>query len=161
VQSGRSAPVYTGEVVQQVQRWHLEFSLAKLLNFVARLSQPNSLHPRLQPAMAAIVAIRDGIRDARAGRSPYLWTVAGNSRERVGRLREGLIATAAHYALRWPRAQVIGIDVSAKTRVRRHAAHGRNFGHLSIACDRRIRGVCLSRGDRLGRLFDGEDLLRH
>ena len=47
------------------------------------------------------------------------------------------------------------------TRVRGHAAHGRNFGDLSIVCDRRIRGVCLSRGDRLGRLFDGEDLLRH
>jgi hypothetical protein len=55
---------------------------------------PLSFRFILQPAMAAIVAIRDGIRDARAGRSPYLWTVAGNSRERVGRLREGLIATA-------------------------------------------------------------------
>jgi hypothetical protein len=55
---------------------------------------PLSFRFILQPAMAAIVAIRDGLTDARAGRSPYFWTVAGNSRERVGRLREGLIATA-------------------------------------------------------------------
>ncbi len=48
----------------------------------------------LQPAVAAIAAIRDGLKDARAGRSPYFWTVALNRRERVGRLREGLTATA-------------------------------------------------------------------
>ena len=29
----------------------------------------------LQPVMAAIFAIRDGMKDARAGRSPYFWTV--------------------------------------------------------------------------------------
>jgi hypothetical protein len=55
---------------------------------------PLSFRFILQPTMAAIVAIRDGLKDARAGRSPYFRTVAGNSRERVGRLREGLIATA-------------------------------------------------------------------
>ena len=59
-----------------------------------RESGPLSFRFILQPVMAAIVAIRDGIKDARAGRSPYFWTVASNSRERVGRLREGLIATA-------------------------------------------------------------------
>ena len=56
---------------------------------------------------------------------------------------------------------VVQMTTDALSRVRGHAAHGRNFGDLSIVCDRRIRGVCLSRGDRLGRLFDGEDLLRH
>ena len=48
----------------------------------------------LQPLMAAIAAIHDGREDARAGRSPYFWTVLRNPRERVGRLREGLNATA-------------------------------------------------------------------
>ena len=48
----------------------------------------------LQPAMAAIAAIHDGVKDARTGRSPYFWTIARNPRKRVGRLREGLIATA-------------------------------------------------------------------
>ena len=50
--------------------------------------------------MAAIVAIHDGLKDARTGRSPYLWTVvrfwtvAHTRGERVERLREGLIATS-------------------------------------------------------------------
>jgi hypothetical protein len=48
----------------------------------------------LQPLMAAIAALYDGIKDARTGRSPYFWTVLTNSAERAGRLREGLISTA-------------------------------------------------------------------
>ncbi len=48
----------------------------------------------LQPAMAAIVATRDGIKDARARRSPYLWAIIANSAERGSRLYEGLISTA-------------------------------------------------------------------
>jgi hypothetical protein len=48
----------------------------------------------LQPSMAALVAIRDGRKDARTGRSPYFWTVLRKSDERMGRLREGLNATA-------------------------------------------------------------------
>ena len=30
----------------------------------------------LQPVMAAVAALHDGIKDARLGRSPYFWTVA-------------------------------------------------------------------------------------
>jgi hypothetical protein len=48
----------------------------------------------LQPSMAAIVAVYDGLKDARHGRSPYLWTILRNPRKRIGRLREGLNATA-------------------------------------------------------------------
>jgi len=48
----------------------------------------------LQPIMAAIAALLDGIKDAKSGRSPYLWTVLTNPAERGGRLREGLISTA-------------------------------------------------------------------
>jgi hypothetical protein len=48
----------------------------------------------LQPIMAAIAALLDGIKDAKTGRSPYLWTVLTNPAERGGRLREGLISTA-------------------------------------------------------------------
>ena len=48
----------------------------------------------LQPLMAALAAIHDGREDARAGRSPYFMTVLRNPQERVGRLREGLNATA-------------------------------------------------------------------
>jgi hypothetical protein len=53
----------------------------------------------LQPLMATIVAIRDGLKDARSGRSPYFATVLANPQERVGRLREGLNATARIIAL--------------------------------------------------------------
>ncbi len=47
----------------------------------------------LQPVMAAIAALHDGARDARAGRSAYLWTLLTSSAERGVRLREGVIST--------------------------------------------------------------------
>jgi hypothetical protein len=57
-------------------------------------SGPMAFRFILQPSMAAIAAIRDGVKDARGGRSPYFWTIARNPRKRIGRLREGLTATA-------------------------------------------------------------------
>jgi hypothetical protein len=49
----------------------------------------------LQPLMAAIVAIRHGLNDARTGRPPYFWTMLGNPRGGAQRrLNEGLNATA-------------------------------------------------------------------
>ncbi len=48
----------------------------------------------LQPTMAALAALHDGVRDARTGRSVLFWTVLSEPAKRVGRLREGLIATA-------------------------------------------------------------------
>jgi hypothetical protein len=55
---------------------------------------PMSFRFILQPTMAALAALHDGIRDARLGRDPYLWTVLTNPEKRAGRLREALIATA-------------------------------------------------------------------
>ena len=48
----------------------------------------------LQPIMAAIAALIDGIRDARLGRSPYFWTILSDGQRRTRRLREGFISTA-------------------------------------------------------------------
>jgi hypothetical protein len=48
----------------------------------------------LQPLMAAIAAASDGFRDARAGRSPYLWRVLSHKEERRDLLFEGVEATA-------------------------------------------------------------------
>ncbi|MCX7305394.1 MAG: hypothetical protein NTV73_13835 [Hyphomicrobiales bacterium] len=48
----------------------------------------------LQPAMATLGALRDGIRDARTGRAPFLWTVLTNPTERGARLKESLFATS-------------------------------------------------------------------
>jgi hypothetical protein len=72
------------------QFWH---------DLVERPDGPMRFRFVLQPAMATIVAIRDGLKDARSGRSPYFATVLGNPRERAGRLREGLNATARIIAL--------------------------------------------------------------
>ncbi len=63
-------------------------------DLIERPSGPMSFRCILQPAMAAVAAIHDGLKDARAGRSPYFWTVLRKPQERVGRLREGLNATA-------------------------------------------------------------------
>jgi hypothetical protein len=48
----------------------------------------------LQPIMATIAALRDGIHDARTGRAPFLWTVLTDPARRRGRLDEALIATS-------------------------------------------------------------------
>ena len=59
----------------------------------ARPSGSMALRFFLQPAMSTIFAIRDGIKDARIGRSPYFWTVLSDPQKRRDRLREGLDAT--------------------------------------------------------------------
>ena len=43
----------------------------------------------LQPAMAVLLAVRAGLKDAREGRPPYLWTVFTDRSQRVHLLREG------------------------------------------------------------------------
>ena len=51
----------------------------------------------LQPAMAIIAALRDGVRDARLGRRPYVWALIHGVRDsggRAGRLWEGIVSTA-------------------------------------------------------------------
>ena len=63
-------------------------------NILDRPAGPMTFRFILQPIMAAIAALYDGRNDARAGRSHYLWTVLTDSAKRVGRLREGVIATA-------------------------------------------------------------------
>ena len=63
-------------------------------NLVARPSGPLALRFLIQPTVAMLLAVRDGVRDAHTGRSPYFWTVLTNPTERAGRLREGLAATA-------------------------------------------------------------------
>jgi hypothetical protein len=51
----------------------------------------------LQPAMAMIAALRDGIHDAHAGRRPYVWALIHGVRDsggRSARLWEGIVSTA-------------------------------------------------------------------
>jgi hypothetical protein len=66
-------------------------------NLLARPNGPMAFRFVLQPAMAAIVALRDGIKDARLGRRPYVWAFIRGVRDsegRGGRLWEGIVSMA-------------------------------------------------------------------
>lgn len=63
-------------------------------DIVDRIHGPMTFRFYLQPMMALIAAIPDGINDARNGHSAFFWTARGDAEMRRGRLREGLIATA-------------------------------------------------------------------
>lgn len=63
-------------------------------NAVTRPGGPMTFRFVLQPAMACIGALRDGIKDARLGRSPYLFEIILGDGGRGRRLWEGVISTA-------------------------------------------------------------------
>jgi len=63
-------------------------------NLLDRPSGPMTFRIILQPVMATVAALLDGLKDARAGRAPYFWTILTDPAKRGGRLNEGLIATA-------------------------------------------------------------------
>jgi hypothetical protein len=57
---------------------------------IARPSGPLAFRLILQPIMVTILAIRDGLKDARAGRPPFTWTILTDPTRRAGFVREGL-----------------------------------------------------------------------
>ena len=63
-------------------------------DLIERPDAPMRFRFALQPLMAAAFAVRDGLRDARAGRAPFFTTIIWRPRERAGRLREALNTTA-------------------------------------------------------------------
>ena len=65
-----------------------------LQNLLERPAGMMSFRFILQPIMAAIAAIIDGIRDARTGKPPYFWMLIFSSEGRLNRLREGILSTA-------------------------------------------------------------------
>lgn len=67
-----------------MRHWH---------DLIDRPSGPMSFRFLLQPTMALIAALKDGIKDGKTGRSPYFWTIVSNPIERRERLREGLAST--------------------------------------------------------------------
>jgi len=58
-------------------------------NLGGRVGGPMTFRFVLQPLVAAILAIRAGLRDAQAGRPPYLWTILTSRQDRRHLLREG------------------------------------------------------------------------
>jgi hypothetical protein len=66
-------------------------------NLLARPTGPMTFRFVLQPAMAAIAALRDGIKDARLERQPYIWALIHGVSDPAGRsglLWEGIVSTA-------------------------------------------------------------------
>jgi hypothetical protein len=57
---------------------------------IAQPSGPLAFRLILQPLMATILAILDGLKDARVGRPLYTWTILTDPAQRAGYLREGL-----------------------------------------------------------------------
>jgi hypothetical protein len=58
-------------------------------NLSGRVGGPMSLRLVLQPTIAAILAIRAGLRDARSGRPLYTWSVFHDPVHRAALLRDG------------------------------------------------------------------------
>ncbi|WP_329647705.1 hypothetical protein [Hyphomicrobium sp.] len=78
--------IWYGASTESLQRmWH---------DLTGRPAGPMSFRFILQPIMATVAAIGDGLNDARLGRSPYFWTVLSNPTKRGARLQEGLVSTA-------------------------------------------------------------------
>jgi len=61
-------------------------------DIVARPSGPFALRFYLQPLMATLFAVRDGLKDARGERTPYFWAILFHPDQRAERFREGLKA---------------------------------------------------------------------
>lgn len=58
-------------------------------DLIGRWDGPFAFRLILQPIMAAILAVRSGLRDARAGHPPYGWAIITDSAQCRGLLREG------------------------------------------------------------------------
>lgn len=56
---------------------------------LARVSGPMKFRLVLQPAMAAFFAIRAGLADARAGKTPYFWCLLSDPSQRVDMIKDG------------------------------------------------------------------------
>jgi hypothetical protein len=76
---------HTGE-----ERTFMEDIIARFFeNLADRMGGPMKLRFVLQPLMAVIFAVLDGIKDARAGRVPYFWALLTDPEHRRDRLRNG------------------------------------------------------------------------
>jgi hypothetical protein len=80
--------------------------LARMIaNVVGRVSGPLAFRLVLQPAMAAIAAIKAGIKDGRSNRPAYFWAVISSPAHRRTLLRDGWKDIGNIFAL------AFGIDV--------------------------------------------------
>jgi len=80
-------------------------------DIMGRADGPMTFRFFLQPAMAAIAAAHDSVKDVREGHKAFFWTALWNPSQEKGRLREGLISTTRIMLLG------IGMDVIYQSRV--------------------------------------------
>jgi hypothetical protein len=65
----------------------------------ARLDGPLHFRFFMQPAMAAILAVIDGVKDARAGKPAYLWEMVSTASDRKELIRNGWKRVSRVFAL--------------------------------------------------------------
>ena len=68
-------------------------------HLVGRIDGPLKFRLLLQPTMAMIFAIRDGLKDAREGRVPYFWAIFTEPTRRGALIREGWQAVTKVFIL--------------------------------------------------------------
>ncbi|HEY5837470.1 MAG TPA: hypothetical protein VIT19_00450 [Pyrinomonadaceae bacterium] len=69
------------------------------MNLTARVGGPMTFRVILQPLMAALLAFRAGLKDARTDRPAYFWTVLTDKRQGADLLREGWKSIARVFVL--------------------------------------------------------------
>lgn len=90
----------------------VDFVMRLWADLLARPRGPFGFRLAVQPMMALLLAVRDGVHDAKTGRSPYFWTVLHDPPERARRVREALRATATVGGL------ALALDVIYQLKVR-------------------------------------------
>ncbi len=66
---------------------------------LGRAGGPMTFRVILQPIMATLLAFRAGLKDAREGRPPYLWTILSDPEQRAGLIRDGWKSIARVFGL--------------------------------------------------------------
>ena len=74
--------------------WSIEVHQRFWHDIADRLHGPMTFRFYLQPTMAFVAALSDGVRDAKYGHSSFFWTGSHDATVKHGRLREGLTSTA-------------------------------------------------------------------
>jgi hypothetical protein len=74
--------------------WSSEIHRRFWADIFERIHGPMTFRFYLQPTMALLAAIPDGIRDAQTGHKSFFWSALWNKSASAGRLREGAVSTA-------------------------------------------------------------------
>ena len=75
------------------------FLTRTVVQLIGRVDGPLHLRLILQPITASILAVRAGIRDAKSGRQPYVWSLVRNPVSRNELVREGFRDVLRVFAL--------------------------------------------------------------